>query len=357
MDQIYTPKQDYKVLCYCITFNQSKYIEDTLNGFAMQKTTFPFACLVVEDCSTDGEQDVIKAWLERECDMSKAEHIDLELSNVILVPHKTNENCTFAIYLLKRNLWREPKLKETLVKPWREHCEYEAICEGDDYWIADDKLQKQVDILDNDKGLSFCHTGFYFFHQTSGAIISADDIIESNLTLHNQDANLIENVLDSNQYRVQLATVLVRMSKLDKANEILSTIPGQYLMGDTQLCVVLLSLGPVYYIPDKTTIYRVIEGSASRQTDIRLKTHFNLSTAEMRVVMSELFVVKDELKKKFQKQYQKQLNLYLCYEPGYKRFVEIKFATTKDRLQFYILNMPFIRPILRYIYTKRKKHN
>lgn len=156
MEQIYTPNQDYKVLVFCATYNQSKYIEEALNGFAMQKTNFPFACLVVEDCSTDGEQDAIKAWLERECDMSKAEYVDLELSNVILVPHKMNENCTFAIYLLKRNLWKEPKLKETLVKPWREHCEYEALCEGDDYWIAGDKLHKQVSFLEVHKEYNVC---------------------------------------------------------------------------------------------------------------------------------------------------------------------------------------------------------
>lgn len=170
MEQIYTPKHDYKVLCFCITYNQAKYIEDTLNGFAMQKTNFPFACLVVEDCSTDGEQEVIKSWLNENCDMQKAEYIDLELSNVILVPHKSNKNCTFAIYLLKRNLWKEPKLKEELVKPWREHCEYEALCEGDDYWIESKKLQKQVEYLDTHSDIVIsCHR-YKVLTQSDGGI-------------------------------------------------------------------------------------------------------------------------------------------------------------------------------------------
>lgn len=160
MEQIYTPEHDYKVLVRCFTYNHSKYIEDALNGFAMQKTNFPFACLVMDDCSTDGEQEVIKAWMERECEMAKAEYVDLELSNVILVPHKTNEYCTFAFYLLKQNLYGTGEKKMKHVTPWREHCEYEALCEGDDYWIDPMKLSKQVSIFEQNKDCTLVYSGF-----------------------------------------------------------------------------------------------------------------------------------------------------------------------------------------------------
>ena len=140
-NQIYTPKQNYKVLVRCFTYNQSNYIEDALNGFTLQKTTFPFVCLVMDDCSTDGEQDVIKAWMERECNMTKVEYVNEGIADIIIVPHKKNENCNFAIYFLKKNLYKNP-FKMQIVAPWREHCEYEATCEGDDIWTTDDKLQK-----------------------------------------------------------------------------------------------------------------------------------------------------------------------------------------------------------------------
>lgn len=143
-----TIKQEYKVLVRCFTFNHSKYIEDALKGFAMQQTNFPFVCLVMDDASTDGEQEVIKAWMERECDMGRAETIDIPTSVVIIVPHKTNASCSFAFYLLKQNLYKEKEEKMRHVTPWREKCEYEAMCEGDDYWIDSLKLQKQVDFLE-----------------------------------------------------------------------------------------------------------------------------------------------------------------------------------------------------------------
>ena len=53
------PEQEYKVLVNCATFNHSKYIEEALNGFAIQQTNFPFVCYILDDASTDGEQDVI----------------------------------------------------------------------------------------------------------------------------------------------------------------------------------------------------------------------------------------------------------------------------------------------------------
>lgn len=96
------PQQDYKVLVRCYTYNQSKTIEDTLNGFALQQVKFPFVCIIVDDASTDGEQNVIKAWFQRECDINKIETVDITTSEIIIVPHKTNTLCTFAFYLFKK---------------------------------------------------------------------------------------------------------------------------------------------------------------------------------------------------------------------------------------------------------------
>ena len=133
MDKIYIPKLNYKVLCNCSTYNQAQYITDTMNGFTMQKTNFPFVCYIIDDASTDGEPEVIKAYLNEYFDMENANYEEIETANIIIAKHKDNRNCTFAVYFLKHNLWKEPELKNTHIRPWREHSEYEAFCEGDDY--------------------------------------------------------------------------------------------------------------------------------------------------------------------------------------------------------------------------------
>lgn len=152
--------KDYKVLVGCMTYNHSKYIVDALNGFAMQKTNFPFACIVMDDASTDGEPDVIKDWLKKECDMERADFYDLDLAYVIITPHQTNANCTMVVYLLKRNLYNDGKLKYDLVKDWGYHSEYLALCEGDDYWTDPEKLQIQSDCLDTHPEVDMCAHSF-----------------------------------------------------------------------------------------------------------------------------------------------------------------------------------------------------
>ena len=42
-----------------MTYNHSPYIVDAVNGFTMQKTNYLFVCAVVDDATTDGEQEVI----------------------------------------------------------------------------------------------------------------------------------------------------------------------------------------------------------------------------------------------------------------------------------------------------------
>lgn len=151
--------KNFKVIVGCMTYNHSKYIVDALNGFAMQQTQFPFACIVIDDASTDGEPDVIKGWLQKECDMDKASCYDLELANVIIVPHRINVSCTMAVYFLKRNLYNEGDKKYNLIKEWGSHCEYIALCEGDDYWIDPEKLQIQSDFLDAHPEVDMCAHG------------------------------------------------------------------------------------------------------------------------------------------------------------------------------------------------------
>ena len=153
-----TPKQEYKVLVRCATYNHSNYIEDALNGFAIQQTNFSFVCMVMDDASTDGEQEVIKQWMERECDMARAETIVIPTSVVIIVPHRINTSCTFAFYLLNQNLYGTGDKKMNHVYPWREKCEYEAICEGDDYWTDPLKLQKQVEFMEHHPDYTMCCT-------------------------------------------------------------------------------------------------------------------------------------------------------------------------------------------------------
>lgn len=254
MEEIIYPasKQKFKVLVRCFTYNQSQYIEDALNGFAMQQTKFPFVCLVMDDYSTDGEQEVIKAYLDRECDMTRAEFFEDDTTTMTLVPHRTNVNCIFAAYLLKKNLYKVKGAKMAYVTPWREHCEYEALCEGDDYWTDPYKLQKQVDFLEKNTDYVLCCTSYSRREQSELYEIKYDHIHEISL-----EALLSENMI---------ATVTTCYKR--EAAKGYSCPLDHLRMGDYPLWLYLIGKGRVGYLPFDSSVYRVLENSASCRNNI-----------------------------------------------------------------------------------------
>lgn len=239
------PKQDYKVLVRCYTYNHSKYIEDALNGFAMQETDFPYVCIIMDDASTDGEQEVIKRWMSRECDMSNAETIVIPTSVVIIVPHKTNENCTFAFYLLNHNLYKVKLEKVRHVTPWRERCEYEALCEGDDYWIDPLKLQKQVDIMKENPKCSLC------FHAHKDLFSDGHYKSVNRYTKNINDCPKDDMILGGGGF-MATNTMFYKISAYKDYPQWARIAP----VGDLPLMLILLSRGEVSYINEIMSVYR-----------------------------------------------------------------------------------------------------
>lgn len=207
-------QEKYKVLCNCMTFNQASFIVDTMNGFVSQITTFPFVCCIIDDCSSDGEQEVIREYLKKFFEYDNAIFYDTQISEIIVSNHKSNRNCFFAVYFLKRNLWKEPKLKEELLKPWRDCCEYEAYCEGDDYWTQPNKLQLQSDYLDThlDVGL-VCHNFDRYNSITknihTNVFRNKDILTKNSCTTFNLEDNFVKI------FYTQLLTIMFRIDKRD----------------------------------------------------------------------------------------------------------------------------------------------
>lgn len=141
--------EQFKVVVSCITYNHSKYIEEAFNGFCMQNTDFPFLCTIVDDCSTDGEQGVIINYLKTHFEFNGAQEKETKDYKSIFVRHKTNTNCFFGVFLLKYNHTQIKKPKKQYIELFDKTAKYVALCEGDDYWIDEKKLQKQVSFLDS----------------------------------------------------------------------------------------------------------------------------------------------------------------------------------------------------------------
>lgn len=91
----------FMVCIHCMTYNQSAYITDALNGFAMQQTDFPFVALIFDDASTDGEQGVIKKYLEEHFDHSvETEYKEWETEDANYTYARTNRTRTVSSWWL-----------------------------------------------------------------------------------------------------------------------------------------------------------------------------------------------------------------------------------------------------------------
>lgn len=155
---------DVEVSVICNAYNHEKYIRDALNGFVMQKTTFPFEVLIHDDASTDHTAEIIREY--------EAKYPEL------IKPIYQTEN-QYSKKIGAPRIFQEPRVRG----------KYIAFCEGDDYWTDPLKLQKQYDALEAHPEVDMCahmtqaimaESGrpFYFFRPArKNTVLSQEDVI------------------------------------------------------------------------------------------------------------------------------------------------------------------------------------
>jgi len=278
-------EHSFVVSVECITYNHTRYIRDTMTGFVNQETCFPYVCVLVDDASIDGEPKVIKHYMETDF-VSPAQTEETDDYFFIYSQNKWNKNCFFAVYLLKNNHYSINKSKELYFNTFRKSTKYLALCEGDDYWTDSLKLQKQVSYLDSHSSCSLCHTAFSFYYSNENRFKRH---VIKNKQYDNEDIR--EKILENDAYRIQTVTTMFRCSDylyVTSKDPILFS--GHFKMGDTQLWICLLSIGNIGYINDDTSVYRILENSASHQEDISKRLAFNLSVLEMRLYVRKNYI-------------------------------------------------------------------
>jgi glycosyltransferase involved in cell wall biosynthesis len=106
-----------------ITYNHARYIAQAIESVLAQKTDFAFAIHVIDDCSTDGAQDIIRDYAARYPGVVK--------------PFINRKNIGSKV--TQRNFHRGFSTLDG---------DYCAILEGDDYWASPRRLQTHVDFLE-----------------------------------------------------------------------------------------------------------------------------------------------------------------------------------------------------------------
>ncbi len=232
----------------CMTYNQARYITDAMNGFCMQQTNFPFVCTIVDDASTDGEQEVIRQYLNDNFDLQDASiayEKDEAYGHVTFARHKTNVNCYFAVVYLNENHYSQRKPKAPYLKEWTDNVKYIALCEGDDYWTDPLKLQKQVDFLEANE--ECCMTACAANWVTDGKIVKNDRISDVP-----RDLTTDEVILGGGGYLATCSLVY----KNSKLNDIIPKWRKNANVGDYPLQIQGTLVGTLHYFPDTMCVYR-----------------------------------------------------------------------------------------------------
>jgi Glycosyltransferases involved in cell wall biogenesis len=108
----------------CLTYNHEKFIAQTMDGFLIQETDFPFEIIVHDDASTDKTADILREYEKK--------------FPLIVKPVYETEN---------QYKKQDGSLTRAANAPLKG--KYIANCEGDDYWIDPHKLQTQIDFLES----------------------------------------------------------------------------------------------------------------------------------------------------------------------------------------------------------------
>lgn len=261
---------NYIVSVCCYTYNQSAYITDAMNGFAMQQTNFPFVAVIVDDASTDGEQDVIRSYID-ECFNHSEEtgfrQWETEEAHWTFARHKENDNCHFVTVFLKRNLYKESEKKKAIINEWLD-AKYVALCEGDDYWTDPLKLQKQVDFLEEHEEYSMCCTAF---SQTFDGHEESKQIVRYDLDEITVDELLKERWIGT-------LTTLYRSELMSDYAPPFPNLP----FGDLPMWFHLALKGRVKYMKDVTANYRSLSNSACHFLDKKKQFAFSLHAMRVR---------------------------------------------------------------------------
>lgn len=205
------------------TYQHAKYIEKCLEGILMQKTNFEFEILLGEDGSSDKTREICINYANKF--PNKIKLFLHHRENNIEINGKPTGRFNLIYNLLQAK------------------GEYIALCEGDDYWSCEFKLQKQVDFLDNNSTYSGC---------AHNVEVSYEDHFDREILFYKNDMSTLEEAL---HYFYPTCSMVFR-AKFVVNTKGLEIFYKPLSSGDKIIQLLLFKNGPLKYLDSKMAVYR-----------------------------------------------------------------------------------------------------
>lgn len=251
---------EVKVSVCVLAYNQRNFIEKCICGIVSQKTNFEFEVLVHDDASTDGTAEIIKEY------------------------EKKYPNIIKPIYQKENRFSKGVQISKTYNYP-RAKGKYIAFCEGDDYWTDENKLQAQVDFLDNNPEFTGCFT-----KTLRKNVITNEDICykPSDEELNGKNVFTIEDTIKG--YFICTASVMYRFKKYKE--ELLNTFPTGIINGDSYLIYFFSLHGKLKYLDRLSAVHTFNETgiwNSVKQTADERNVRFWLEIINFPIEVRKLF--------------------------------------------------------------------
>ena len=219
-----------------ITYGHEKYIEEAIRGVFLQKTNFPLELIISNDKSPDSTDEIIKNIIKSAPENISVNYIQ-HLENIGMLP----------------NFISTLKMAEG---------KYIAVCEGDDYWTDENKLQKQIDFLEKNEDFTLT---FHNVFIRNGETLRMDLDYEKRLS--SKDIYTIDDLSKGNF--IHTLSVVFRNMEIEFPEWYFSSF-----LGDYPIWLWLSKKGKIKYFPEKMGIYRENVGvwSGKSQEEREFKT-------------------------------------------------------------------------------------
>lgn len=228
-----------------ITYNHENFIREAIEGVLMQKTDFPVELIIGEDCSTDSTRKI--------CLEYKAKYPD-----------------KIRLLLPEFNLGVMRNFIETMQAATGK---YIALCEGDDYWTDQYKLQKQVDFLEANSDYSCCFHRYDILDEETN--LKRKDNIEFLFIDNDLKGCEISTELFLNKWITQPLTIVFRKESLD-----INSLVKYKFTRDQHLIYHLLQSGKTYMFAFNAGVYREHMGGIHGKQSLKHQCDIGVEVAK-----------------------------------------------------------------------------
>ena len=221
---------ELQVSVLIITYNHEKYISRAIESVLAQNVNFSYQIVLSDDCSTDKTAEIVLNYAD-----------------------KFSEK--FNVQIRKKNVGPS---KNAIDNYLRCHGKYIAILEGDDYWIDENKLQKQYDFMEAHPDVAFCYTNAYSF--IDGNEAQTEIMIKKSPSQNIFD---LDYYLNNGCFLTPTLTLFIRKDAFP--NPVPDWLQSTFNL-DWALNILYLENGKAAYLYEITAMYRMHQGGVTSST-------------------------------------------------------------------------------------------